>query len=201
MAIGVVKGGFGVRLEGLDETLRTLRAAAPDLRKQLAKEIKGVGDEIVRDARALVPGKPPLSGWGYVPKDPTGWAQARGRTPSRGGAGFPTFVPSQVSAGIVAKTTRPKGAQFGALLYLLNKDAAGAILEVAGRKSDGTPGTAGPVFIDKLNDIDRASRVIWQAYDEKGRNKVQGALIRAVERAEDELQRRFGDEGFTETRR
>lgn len=196
MPIGVVKGGFGVAIEGYEQTQKLMRAVAPDLRKQLAEELKAIGNDIVRDAKSRVPDQPPLSNWGREPKDPVGWAQRRGRTPSRGGAGWPAFKPDQVRRGITAQTTRPKGAKFGALLYLLNKDAAGAIFEVAGRKSTGNPGTAGPKFIEKLNDIDSASRVIWSAYDEAGRNKTMGAVIRAVEKVEQELQRRFGEEGF-----
>lgn len=192
----VVKTGFGVALVGVDATLKALRTVAPDLNKELRAELKRIGNELVADAKRFVPATPPMSRMARTPKDPVGWAKARGRTPSRGGAGWPAWDSGKIAAGITSSTSKPRGVKTGALLYILNKDPMGAIYEVAGRRSSGAPGTAGPKFIRRLNADDTASRIIWRAYDEGGANDVKGAVIRAVESAEKALAERYGDGGY-----
>lgn len=199
-----VQGGYGITLEGADQVLKALKATAPDLDKALKKKFKDTGNQIIRLAKTKVPDESPLSRWGREPKDPAAWA-IKSRAAERGlrvrPGGFPTYDAAKIRRGLVANTGKPRGAKFGALLYLQNKDAAGAIFEVAGRKSSGRARTGGPNFIKVLNDYDSASRVIWDAYDEMGRNKIQQELIDAVNDAEAELNRRFGGDGFTEQRR
>lgn len=192
----VIKTGFGVALTGVDQLLKDLRTVAPDLDKELKRELKRIGGQIVDDAKALVPGTPPMSRMARTPKDPVGWAKARGRTPSRGGVGWPAWDSGKIASGLTAQTGKPKGQKHGALLYILNKDPMGAIFEVAGRKSSGKAGTAGPKFIERLNAEGHASRIIWRAYDEGGSNDTKGAVIRAVENAEKALAERYGDGGF-----
>lgn len=195
------QAGYGVVLEGADEALKAIKALAPDLDKDLKEKLGGVGKRIASDAKTRVPSKSPLSGWERTPVDPAGWAAKRNKRPSRGGQGWPAYEPGKIRSGIRSGTGKPKGAKFGALVYVTNKDAAGAIFELAGRKSKGAPGTAGANFIKVLEDVDRASRVIWDAYDDMGRNKAQAEVIKAVEDAERELQRRFGDGGYSEVAR
>lgn len=197
------QAGYGVVLEGADEALKAIKALAPDLDKDLKEKLGGVGKRIASDAKTRVPSQSPLSGWEYVAKDPAGWAAKRNKRPSRGGKGWPAYDAGKIRTGIKSSTSagKPKGAKFGALVYVSNKDAAGAIFELAGRKSKGAPGTAGANFIKVLEDFDRASRVIWDAYDDMGRNKVQAEVIKAVEDAERELERRFGEGGYTEVTR
>ena len=130
-----VQGGYGIVLDGADEALKAIKALAPDLDKDLKAKFREIGDRIVRDARGNVPSSSPLSRWERIPKDPVGWAAARGRRTRAGGGGFPTFNSGQIKAGIKAGTGKPKGAKFGALLYVQNKDAAGSIFEVVGRRN------------------------------------------------------------------
>lgn len=192
-----VRGGYGIVLEGVDQTLKALKNLAPDLDKAMKKKFRAVGSEIIADAKTRVPDESPLSNWGTPPKDLEAWHakyNKNGRVRHRPG-GFPTYNSGNIRAGLKSTIGKPRDAKFGALLYIVNKDAAGAIYEVAGRRSSGKIGTGGPNMIQVLNDEENASRVIWAAYDARGRNRTQQELIAAVEEAEAELRRRFGDEG------
>lgn len=199
-----VNGGYGMVLEGADATLKAIRELGPDIDKAMKKRLKDVGNRIIASAKTRVPEESPLSRWARIPVDPAGWAAthnaaARGLRVRPGG--FPAYNAGTIRSGLKATTAKPKAAKFGAVLYLINKTPEGSIFEVAGRKTSGKVGTGGPNFIKVLNDYDSASRVIWDAYDDEGRNKVQEEIVGIVKDAEDELRRRFGDDGFTETRR
>lgn len=199
-----VNGGYGIVLEGADDALKAIRNLGPDIDKAMKKRLKEVGNRIISSAKTRVPEEAPLSNWGRTPVDPAGWAATHNST-GRGlrvrPGGFPTYNAGLIRSGLKATTAKPKSAKFGAVLYLINKTPEGAILEVAGRKTSGRQGTGGPNFIKVLNDYDSASRVIWDAYDDMGRNKVQEEIIGIVQDAEAELRARFGDDGFTEVTR
>lgn len=201
--VNLVQGGFNISLEGVDQTLKAIRTIAPDLDKELKKQLKGIGNEIVTGAKQRVPGVSPLSNWERVPVgDPNWWSKFKAdqRGLRRREGGFPAYNAGKIKSNIRTQIGKPKGAKFGGVVYVTNKDAAGSILEVAGRKNDPFNG-AGEHFISVMNDVDTASRVIWDAFDDLGRTKIQQQIVDAVQAAEDELQRRLGDDGFTETRR
>lgn len=196
------QGGFGIVLEGADKFVRELKAIAPDLSKELKKRLETIGNRIIADAKTRVPSESPLSHWGRPVIDPAAWHakfNRSGRVRQRDG-GFPTYDSGKIKAGLKASTAKPKGAKFGAVLYLTNRDAAGSIFEVTGRRRNPT-NKSGAHFIDTLNNIDSASRVIWDAYDDAGRNKIKQEVIDTVRDIEAEFERRLGDEGFGEMRR
>lgn len=201
-------GGYGVVLENIEPTLKAIKTLAPDLDKEMKARFKEVGNRIIAEARGNVPNESPLSNWARDPIGDPNWRakwKADERDLRNRAGGFPRFEPGRVRSGMKASIKKPKAAKFGALLYLVNMDPAGAIYELAGRGkhksgTTGRPGTGGPNFIKVLNGEDQASRLIWAAYDDFGRNRVQEELIEAVAYAEEELNRRFGGEGFTETR-
>lgn len=196
------QGGYGIVLEGADKFLKELKAVAPDLSKELKKRLEAIGNRIIADAKTRVPGESPLSHWGREPKDPAAWHakyNKNGRVRQRPG-GFPHYDAGKIKAGLKAQTGKPKGAKFGGVLYLTNRDAAGSILEVTGRRREPS-NKSGAHFIATLNAIDSASRVIWDAYDDAGRKKIQAEVIATVQDIEAEFERRFGGEGFGETRR
>lgn len=203
--VNLVQGGFNISVENVDPILKAIKAVAPDLDKGLKKKLREIGSEIVRGAKTRVPDESPMSNWS---REPTGtdpnwrvkWhADERGLRQRDGG--FPRYNAGQIRAGIKTGTGKPKGAKYGGLLYVQNSDAAGSIFEVSGRKGVGRDRTGGQHFIDTLNDIDSASRVIWDTFDDLGRTKIQERVLEAVNEAEEELQRRLGGEGFVETRR
>jgi hypothetical protein len=75
---------------------------------------------------------------------------------------------------------------------LVNKSAAGAIMEVAGRRSGGN-GT-GVGFIQNLtDDINRPSRLIWTAVDRK-RIQIQAKVVLALDDAKRQLQQHLNRE-------
>lgn len=204
MALNVreTQGGSGIIIEGADQFLRGLQNIAPDLSKELKDRLLTIGDRIIDNARGKVPSKSPLSRWERVPIDPAAWHakfNKNGRVKQRAG-GFPAYDAGKIRAGLKASTSKPKGAKGGAILYLTNKDAAGSIFEVVGRRRNPS-NASGAHFIKTLQDFEPASRVIWAAYDESGRKRVQQEILDTCIDIEEEFNRRFGDEGFSEGQR
>ena len=115
-----------VKVEGLINFRTALRQYAPDLARQMDKDVKKVLQPVVQDARNLVPQSlPGLSQWFGTTK-----------ITARNGH-FPTYNPRQVKSGIVAsaKVGRPNFNGFAAVYTIRNNSAAGAIMETAGRKN------------------------------------------------------------------
>jgi hypothetical protein len=106
-----VKGGIALR--------KALRKFTPDLAKETQKEMATLLKPITAKARGFVPASSPLSGWAK---------------PSKTGR-FPNYSASAAKRGIGYKTTpsKPNRRGFRALAQILNKSAAGAIYETAGR--------------------------------------------------------------------
>lgn len=199
----LVQGGFNISVDGADQVMKAIRAVAPDLDKNLKDKLKTIGQEIVVAAKQRVPSESPLSNWEYVPKADPNWAtkwNARERGLRVRAGGFPQYAPGKIKSGIRSQIGKPKGARHGGVLYVKNVDPAGSIFEVAGRKNDPF-NASGRNFIRVLNQVDRASRVIWDAFDDLGRTQIQQRVLDAVREAEAELQRRLGGDGFVETSR
>ena len=78
---------------------------------------------------------------------------------------------------------------------MLNKSAAGAIFEVAGRKTKaGFGGGSGQQFLRTLgNRFGKASRVVWRVVD-KDRSKIEANVARALEQAKADLQKHLQGE-------
>lgn len=196
------QGGYGIVLEGADKFLKELKHVAPDLSKELKKRLEAIGKRIIEDAKTRVPSESPLSNWEREPANPAAWHakyNRTGRVKQRPG-GFPAYNAGKIRAGLKASTAKPKAAKFGAVLYLTNRDAAGSIFEVVGRRNDPS-NASGRHFIDTLENFEQSSRVIWDAYDDAGRKKIQEEVIAAVRDIEAEYDRRLGGEGFEEVRR
>ena len=168
-----------VVISGIKETIESLKKFDKDAARRLNKVIH---DELAlaeREARGKIKDEPPMSGWRTVPA-------TRGRT--RGGQGWPAWEPTVIRQGI--KKTRAEGkvrfdytTSAGALVQ---KTAAGAIWEVAGRRSDGE-GT-GRKMIGVLNErFKGASRGIWAVVD-KDADKIRANVRRAMDDAKKLLQ-------------
>jgi len=101
---------------------KALNKYAPDLAKELTKELGEVLKPIVNEARSYVPLVTPMSGWGEV-------AQPRGK--------FPKYNALEIRKGIIYKTTpsKPNRAGFVNNVRIQNKSMIGAIYETAGRKN------------------------------------------------------------------
>lgn len=181
-----------VVLTGVKETLDALKEFDKDAVKKFNKVINDQLKDAERDARTIIAdvGETPMRGWREgVPLHP--------RKGTRGGAGWPGWYNGEVQANIVKSRTqgrvrKDKGYTTSAGA-LLNKSAAGAIFETAGRRSKGkTP--QGQQFIRNLNNVfGKASRAIWRVVD-KDRDKIQEAVSKALDEAKATLQKHLEQE-------
>jgi hypothetical protein len=155
-------------VKGATKLRKALREYEPDLAKETTKELGSLLKPIAAKARGFMPAESPLSGWAER-------ADGKGR--------FPTYNPSIAKKGITYKTSpsRPNNRGWRSLVSLLNKSAAGAIYETAGRKNPGgnfSPRLGG----DPKGNGKMQGRGIFRAWNED-QGKTQGAVIRALEGA------------------
>jgi len=110
---------------------KALNKYAPDLAKELTKELGAILKPIVNEARSYVPVASPMSGWSEA-------ANPRGR--------FPKYNAVEIRKGIVYKTSPslPNRAGFVNNIRIQNKSMIGAIYETAGRKNGQGQDWVGP---------------------------------------------------------
>ena len=153
-----------------------LRRFAPDLEKNLRKELASALKPVVKLARGYVPAESPMSGWA-----------ARSFSEAR----FPFYSARTIQRGITYSTvvSKPNKNGFTSNAAIYNRSAAGAIYETAGRKNEaGQPWvgakaggsgkgvsrslnpTAGATFISKLPPLVESKqgkgRLIYRAWAE-----------------------------------
>lgn len=183
-------------VEGVPELKKALKKYAPDLLKQMNAEIRVALKEVTNDAKAKVPAKAPgnLYNWddkGYEPV-----SRIKGRR------AFPKYNSQVIKRGLTYSLGRGKRNRsgFSSLYSLLNKSAAGAIAETAGRES-GISGSresrsnnpnAGAHFIGRMNGIGSMKshnntqmargRILFAAYDEN-QGKALDATFKAIDKA------------------
>lgn len=175
-------------LTGIKETLDALKEFDKDAVKRFNKVINTELAGAERDAKDIISavGNSPMSGWRT--KDP-----ARPRAGTRGGAGWPGWNTGVIQAGIrktKAEGRARKGNYTTSAGALLNKSAAGAIFEVAGRKTKATVARTGSAqFLRTLSArFGKASRVVWRVVD-KDRKRIEDNVAKALEEAKAVLQR------------
>jgi hypothetical protein len=155
-------------VKGADKLRKALKQYEPDLAKETTKELGLLLKPIAAKARGYMPSESPLSGWA-----------ARSFNEGR----FPTYNPTIAKRGIAYKTSpsRPNSRGWRSLVSILNKSAAGAIYETAGRKNPGgnfSPRLGGdPKGTGKME-----GRGIFRAWNED-QGRTQGAVIKALEGA------------------
>ena len=170
-------------LSGIKETLDALKkfdkSAVRRFNKVINEELRGAQS----DARDLVPLQPPMSGWRAVDA-------AKGRT--RGGVGWPGWNAGEIKSKITKTKAQGKvrGDYTTSAGALLNKSAAGAIFEIAGRKTKSGFGTSSKdQFLRTIeNRFKKASRLVWRVVD-RDRDKIEANVNRALNEAKAELQR------------
>jgi hypothetical protein len=179
-----------VEVKGLVETKKALRQFSPDLLKEMNDEIKKVMTVVRNDAREYVP---------FTAL--TGWTNQHGTWANR------AFSSTEIKKGIVYSQGRSQANYNGFRSYyrVINRTAAGAIFETAGRKnpqgqpwagrkksgnkkySHSTNPNAGRQFIASLQgslvglDKDRG-RLVYRAWAEDN-SKVIPAGIAAINKA------------------
>lgn len=170
-------------LSGLKETLDALKEFDKDAVKRFNKVINDELRGAERDAKGLINEEPPMSGWRKADA-------AKGRT--RGGKGWPGWNAGEIKSKITKTKAQGKvrGDYTTSAGALLNKSAAGAIFEVAGRKTAAGFGRGSSAqFLRTLgNRFGKASRVVWRVVD-KDKDKIQANVARALNDAKTELQK------------
>lgn len=178
-------------LTGIKETIDALKEFDKDAVKRFNKVINSELSSAETSARSLVARINNSQGTG-TPM--SGWKQSNTTraTSTRGGAGFPGFNPGEVAAGIVKSKAqgRVRGNYTTSAGKLLNKSAAGAIFEVAGRNTKATAArTSSAQFLRNLgNRFGKASRLIWYVVDKEG-EQIQRNVAKALEEAKQDLNR------------
>lgn len=162
-----------VEVKGLSEVQKALRKLAPDLDKELTKNVREILKPVVATARSYAtPTIPGLSGWTFAGR---GKKISAGNSVFRVGT-FPKYNASEVRSGIKysIRKSRPNRKGFSALYRIVNQSRAGAIMETAGRANfDGSPRSkssnpnAGYHFNLALNSVSPM----------KGMGKMEGRLI------------------------
>jgi hypothetical protein len=111
---------------------KALNQYAPDLAKELTKELGSILKPIVAEARGFVPAESPMSGWAARATD--------------GGHKFPKYDAAEIRKGIIYKTTPSTVNRqgFKNLIRIQNKSMIGAIYETAGRKNGQGQDWVGP---------------------------------------------------------
>jgi hypothetical protein len=125
---------YRISLHGVNSSVRAIERFAPDLKKQLDREVKGILSSIVNEARGHIPFDIHPSGWARENVNaslvgPLQQGQSRGQ--------FKRFDASKAKAGItsVSPSSKSSASGFRNSYGVIQRDAAGAIFETAGRGS------------------------------------------------------------------
>ena len=195
-----------VVIEGVVGLRKALGKLAPDIKKQLDKEVREALKPILADAKSKVPNYAPGGLYNY--NDP-GY-ERKSRTSRK--RGFPSYNPKAIRKGLTysVATGRMKQSGFVSLFTLFNKSASGAIIETAGRanpngdsRSQSNNKNAGARFIGAMNGIGAlkdysgrgqmsTGRLLYAAYARNEGKAVNATLI-AIEKAKQNLYQRIRD--------
>lgn len=195
-----------VVIEGVVGLKKALAVIAPDIKKQLDKEVREALKPILADAKSKVPNYAPGGLYNY--NDP-GY-ERKSRTSRK--RGFPSYNPKAIRKGLTysVATGRMKQSGFVSLFTLFNKSASGAIIETAGRKnpngdsqSQSNNKNAGARFIGAMNGIGAlkdysgrgqmsTGRLLYAAYA-RNEGKAVNATLTAIEKAKQNLYQRIRD--------
>jgi hypothetical protein len=175
-------------LTGIKETIDALKEFDKDAVKRFNKVINTELAGAQRDARNIISEEPPMSGWRKADA-------AKGRV--RGGKGWPGWDAGEIKSKITKTKAQGKvrGDYTTSAGALLNKSAAGAIFEVAGKKTKaGFGNSSADQFLRSLgNRFGKASRVVWRVVD-KDRARIEANGNRALEQAKIDLQNHLNKE-------
>lgn len=195
-----------VVIEGVVGLRKALTQLAPDIKKELDKEVREALKPIVEDARSKVPATAPGGLFNY---NYPGY-ERKSRTSRK--RGFPSYDPRAIRKGLTysVATSRMKQTGFVSLFTLFNKSASGAIIETAGRlnpggdpQSQSNNPDAGRRFIGAMNGIgglkdysgrgrNSTGRLLYAAYARNEGKAVNATLI-AIEKAKQNLYQRVRD--------
>jgi hypothetical protein len=201
---------MATEVKGVIALRKALNAYAPDLAKELTKEITVSLKVIQSTARGFVPNTAPggLYNWNENASGRKITAKtSMFRTFNTEGRLrlFPLYDASTVKRGIVYRTGygKPNSKGFRSLFRVRNNSAAGAIYETAGRKNpSGDPASKsnnpnagarfvqqGPIYGRKRNGQDMRGRLIFRAW-EQDQGKQTTAIFKAIDTAKQNFDKR-----------
>lgn len=180
-----------VEIRGNSDLRKALRKFAPDLDKQLKKELGKALRPVVAKAKSFVEAESPMRGWA-------------GRSFSE--ASFPMYNADTIRRGITYTTavSKPNRNGFTSMARITNKSPVGAIYEIAGRSSKGKQGKsrnpkAGEQFIANLppliSSLKGRGRLIFRAWRESN-GVAEGAAMKAIDKATSEFYNRNKSQRF-----
>lgn len=165
-------------VKGVIALRKAIKQFEPDLAKSTRKEIASFLKPIVRTSR------------GYMPSNdqvPSGWVDHPRKTGK-----FPMYDASVAKNGITYRTSPSRKNRQGwqSLASILNKSAAGAIYETAGRKS-GNTGNFTPRLGGQLKGSKQKmqGRAMFKAWDEN-QGKALASVMKAFEKSRTEFYKR-----------
>jgi len=132
-----------VEVVGAVALRKALNQYAPDLAKELTKELNAVLKPVVTQARSYVPMTSPMRGW--INDSGDGSSLNAATSMFRKGR-FPAYNGAEIKRGIIYKSTpsKPNGAGFINNVRIQNTTSVGAIYETAGRKNGQGQDWVGP---------------------------------------------------------
>jgi hypothetical protein len=169
-------------LKGASQLRYALRNFEPDLAKETQKEMAAALKPIVQNARNLVPGVSPLSGW-------------RPRAMSE--ATFPAWDANIIKRGIGFSTTpsKPNYRGFSYAASIRNKSAIGAIYERSGVNAPGSKKSSRPNFAQALGPMEGVGRLrgraMFAAWN-KDQGRATAAVTKALQNAANNFKNRRG---------
>jgi len=168
-------------VQGASNLRKALKQFTPDLAKETQKELANFLKPVVKNARGFIPSNDQVpSGW-LVANQKGAWERA-------------AFDSAIAKRGIGYKTTPSKvnRSGFKALVSILNKSAAGAIYETAGRKS-GISGRFTPRLDGQLvgQGQKMTGRAMFRAYAQD-QGKAKGAVLQAIFKSANKFNARTG---------
>lgn len=165
----------GVKVTGVRQTLRALKAVAPDLEKEVRKSINESVRDVVVTARGFIPDQP-MTGWTAESWGHRGWDKRTAQM------GIRRMNPSR----------RGKNGGYFYSIDVANLSAPGMIYELAGSKSNGNS----PQGRQFISNIERSGlhrplrRVVVRAGIEKG-EKAKESILAALDNAQKITQARL----------
>lgn len=193
-----------VVIEGVVGLRKALNKLAPDIKKELDKELREALKPIIADARSKVPSVAPggLINWNHP-----GYERQSRTSRSRA---FPSYDAKAVRKGLVysVSPSRMKNSGFVSLFTLLNRSATGAIIETSGRanpqgdsRSQSNNPNAGSRFIGAMNGVgglvdysgrgkNSTGRLLYAAYS-RNQGRALNAILQAINTAQNNLVKRI----------
>jgi hypothetical protein len=200
-----------VEVKGLVETQRALKKFAPDLYKEMNKEIRVALKVVVDDARSMV--QPSVNGlYNWQDQGKTVVSRRKAKTMLAPNLeAFPKYNPMVIRKGLTYSLARGKrnSAGFVSFYRLLNKSRAGSIIETAGRKnfngaanSQSNNPNAGAHFNRGIQSTYGGFKSIGNRPQDRGRllyaayyrdqGKVTDAVFKAIGKATSTFKQRLG---------